>query len=77
VVFVELGHLGFKCEFAPRDLQALHEVGSSGEQNPPAPFDQRKADCRGKMAFAAAGRAEQDEIGALLGRAAERNRKVS
>ncbi len=66
VVFVELGHRRFECEFAPGDLQALHEVGSSGEQNPPAPFHQCEADCRGKMAFTTARRTEQDEVGALL-----------
>ena len=41
------------------DLQLLHEVGSSGEQNPVAIFDQGKADGGGEMALAAAGWAGQ------------------
>jgi len=66
MVFVELGHRGFECEFASGDLQALHEVGSSGEQNPPASFHQRKADCRSEVGFAATRRTERDEVRALL-----------
>jgi len=39
VVLVELGNCRFEGELAPRELQALHEIGGSGEQHPPAGFD--------------------------------------
>ena len=46
VELVEAVDGGFKAEFAPGDLQFLHEVGGSGEQYAPAVFDQGEADGR-------------------------------
>ena len=65
VIFVELGDGGFEGQFAARDLQPLHEVGGAGEQHAPAIFDEGQAERCRKMALAAAGRAEQEEIGAF------------
>ena len=53
-------------EFATRDLQLLDEIGGAGEQHPPAFLDQRQADRRGQVRFAAAGWAEQDQVGTVL-----------
>ena len=66
MVFVELGDGGFERELAARDLELLDEIGGAGEQHAPAVLDQGEADGRGEMAFAAARRAEQDQVGALL-----------
>ena len=63
---VELVDGGFEGEFAARDLQLLDEVGGAGEQHAPAVLDEGQADGRREMALAAAGRAEQEQVGALL-----------
>ena len=63
---VEAGDGGLEGEFAAGDLELLDEVGGAGEQHAPAVFDQRQADGGGEMGLAAAGSAEQDEIGALV-----------
>ena len=53
-------------EFAAGDLQLLDEVGGAGEEHAPAVLDEGEADGRSEMALAAAGRAEQEQVGALL-----------
>ena len=55
-----------EAEFAPRDLELLDEIGGAGEEHPPAILDEGEADGRGEMALSAAGRAEQEQVGALL-----------
>ena len=57
---------GLERQFAPRDLQPLHEVGGSGEQHTPAVFHQRQADGGRQMRLAAARSADEDQIGALV-----------
>ena len=39
VVLVEPGDGGFKREFTPGDLEALHQVGGAGEEHAPAGLD--------------------------------------
>ena len=56
----------FEGELAARDLQALDEIGGAGEQHAPAVLDEGEPEGCRQMALAAAGRAEQQEIGALL-----------
>ena len=56
----------FEGELAARDLQPLDEIGGAGEQHAPAVLDEREADGCRQMALAAAGRAEQQQIGALV-----------
>ena len=56
---------GLEVEFAPRDLELLDEIGGAGEQDAPSVLDQGEADGCGEMALAAAGWAEQEQIGAL------------
>ena len=53
-------------ELAPGDLQLLDEIGGAGEQHAPAVLDEGEADGSGEMALAAAGRAEQQQVGAFL-----------
>ena len=43
----------------------LDEVGGAGEEDAPAVLDEGEADGGGKMALAAAGRPEQEQVGAL------------
>ncbi len=54
-----------ESQFTARDLEFLHEVGGSGEQDAPAVFNQRQTDRRSEMGFPAAGSTDQDQIGAL------------
>ncbi len=56
----------FESKLAPCDLQLLHAIGGSGEENAPAVFDESEAESGGKMRLSAAGRAEEKEIGALF-----------
>ena len=55
----------FERQLAPRDLQPLHEIGGAGEHHAPAVLDQCEAERCRQMALAAAGRAEQQDVGAL------------
>ncbi len=57
---------GFEVEFAARDLQLLDEIGGAGEEDAPAILDEGEADGRGEMALAAAGRPEQEQVGAFV-----------
>src|SRR5512132_497142 len=56
---------GLEGEFAAGDLELLDEVGGPGEQDPRSVVNQGEADGCGEMAFSAAGRAEQEQVGAL------------
>jgi hypothetical protein len=51
---------------AARDLQALDEIARAHEQHAPSILDERESDGCRQMAFASAGRAEQQEIGTLF-----------
>jgi hypothetical protein len=64
MILVELGERTFEGEFAARDLQALDEIAGAHEQHAPSVLDEREPDGCREMALAAAGRAEQQEIGA-------------
>ncbi len=66
MILVELGERAFEGEFAARDLQALDQIAGAHEQNAPSIVDEGEADGCRQMALAAAGRAEQQEIGALF-----------
>src|SRR5438445_8611623 len=65
MILVELGERAFQCELASRDLQTLYEIAGAHEQHAPSILDQSKSDGGCKMAFAAARRAEQQNVGAL------------
>ncbi len=66
VVAVELGERALQGEFAPRHLQSLHKIGGACEEHAPAVFHEREPDRRRQMALAAAGRAEQQQIGSSV-----------
>ena len=66
MVAVEPCELAFEGELAPCHLQALHQIGGAGEEHAIAVFDQGETDGGGKMAFAGAGRAEHEAVGALV-----------
>ena len=57
---------GFEGEFAAGELELLDEVGGAGEQDAPSVLDEGQADGGGEMALSAAGRAEEQQIGALV-----------
>ena len=57
---------GLERELAAGDLEALDEVGGAGEEHAPAVLDQAEADSGSQMALAAAGRAEHEQVVALL-----------
>ena len=65
----------FERQLAPRDLEPLHEIGGAGEQHAPAVLDQARPSAAAQMALAAAGRAEQQDVGALA--QAKRRRTAS
>src|SRR5215204_1565712 len=65
MILVELGERTFESELAARDLQALNEIARAHEQYAPSVLDEREPDGCREMALASAGRAEQQEIGAL------------
>ena len=46
IVAVELGDRGFERQFASRRLQALDEIGGTGEQDAPAVLDKGEPDRR-------------------------------
>ena len=52
--------------FAPCDLEALDEIGGAGEEHAPAVLDQAEADGGGQMTLAAARRAKDEQVVALL-----------
>src|SRR5208282_6151426 len=62
---VEAVDRGLEGEFSAGDLELLNEIGSAGEEDAPSVLDQGKADGASQMALAAAGRTEQEQIGAL------------
>ena len=66
MVAVEPCELAFQGELAPCHLQALHQIGGAGEEHAIAVLDQGETDGGGKMAFAGAGRAEHEAVGALV-----------
>ena len=66
VVFVQLADGGLKGQFAACDLEPLHQVGSARVQDAEAVFDERQADRGGQVTLAGAGRADQDQVGALV-----------
>ena len=66
LVLVELGDGGLKPQLPARHLQPLDEVGGAHEQHAPAVLDERQTERRRKMALAAAGRAKEQDIGALI-----------
>jgi hypothetical protein len=66
MVFVEPGQGGLKREFAPRDLEFLHQVGRARKQNAPAIFDQGKPDCGGQVRLSPARRSKQDQVCTLF-----------
>ena len=57
---------GFERQFAAGDLKLLDEVGGAGEEHAPAVLDEGEADGGGQMALSAAGRSEEEQIGALV-----------
>ncbi len=61
MVFVELLDRAFQRQRLPCLLQALHEVGGSGEQDAVAVFDQGMAKCGAEVRLAGAARAEQQD----------------
>src|SRR5436190_4439886 len=65
MILVELDECTFEGEFAARDLQALDEIAGAHEQHAPSVLDEREPDGCRQMALASAGRAKQQEIGAL------------
>ena len=44
MVAIEAGDCSLQCQFAPRDLEFLHQVGCAREQHAPAIFHQSEAD---------------------------------
>ena len=51
---IQLGDGCLQCQFAPRHLKSLHQIGCAGEQHAPAVFDQCGSDGGGEMGLAAA-----------------------
>ena len=66
VVFVEPGNGGLQPGITARDLQLLDKIGGAGEEHAPAVLDQPDADGGREMGFAAARRAEADDVGATF-----------
>ena len=56
----------FKGKIATRELEPLYEIGCAREQHAPSILDQSKSERSREMALAAAGRAEEQNVGALL-----------
>ncbi len=54
-----------EVELTSRHLELLHEIGGAGEQDAPSVLNEGEADRCRQVALAAAGRAEQEQIGAL------------
>ena len=55
-----------QCQFAACHLKPLNQIGGSSEQHAAAVFHQCQADGGGQMRLAAAGSADQHQIGALV-----------
>src|SRR5204863_3777497 len=66
MILIELGERAFEGELAARDLQAPDEIAGAHEQHAPSVLDECEPDGCRKVALASAGRAEQQEIGALV-----------
>jgi hypothetical protein len=66
VILVELCERAFEGELAPRHLKLLHEIIGAGEQYASAVLDEREANGGRQVALSGAGRAEHEEIGALV-----------
>ena len=49
-----------------RDLEFLHQIGGARVKDPEAVFEERQADRRPQVTFAGPGRADQDQVGALV-----------
>jgi hypothetical protein len=62
---IEAGDSGLKREIAACDLELLDEIGGAGIEHAPSILDQSEADGGSQMAFSAAGRTEQKQVGAL------------
>ena len=56
----------FEGQVAASDLQPLDEIGGAREQHAPSVLDEGEPERCREMALAAAGRAEEQDIGALL-----------
>ena len=65
---------GLERQFAAGDLKLLDEVGGPREEDLPSVLDQGEPDRRGQVALSAAGRSEQEQVGAL-GEPARRRRR--
>ena len=66
MVFVEARDGGHESKFAASDLQFLDQICGLGEEHAPSILDEAKADGGSQMGFSAAGRSEQDQVGASL-----------
>src|SRR3954447_19578181 len=56
---------GLEVKLAASQLELLHEIGGAGEEDAPSVLDEGQADSCRQVALAAAGRPEQEQIGAL------------
>ena len=66
VVLVQFADGGLQGQFATRDLEFLHQVGGARVEDAEAVFDERQADRRPQVTFPGPGRADQDQVGALV-----------
>jgi len=57
---------GLEGQFAASDLQLLHQIRGTGEQNPVALLQQCQPDRGAQMRLASARRPEQDQVGSLI-----------
>ncbi|MGY2933024.1 hypothetical protein ACVWZ6_002626 [Bradyrhizobium sp. GM6.1] len=62
---IEAANGGLEIELTPRHLELLDEIGGAGEEDAPSVLDKGQADGCRQVTLAAAGRAEQQQIGAL------------
>ena len=76
VVLVELADRGLEHQFAPRDLEFLHQIGSVRVQDPEAIFDECQADRPPQVTLPDSGRADQDQVGALVQPAVARDQGI-
>ena len=56
-----------RAPVAARDLEFLHQIGGARIQDAEAVFDERQADRCPQVTFPGPGRADQDQVGALVG----------
>src|SRR5664279_2924403 len=66
MVLVELLDRALQRQSLPGLLQALHEIGGSGEQDPVAVLDERVAEGGAEMRFSRPARAEQQDRAASV-----------